>query len=1290
MSTPAFAENGTAGAAGPTANNRALALAEWRSGGETVKAAAERALAGTDEQVAAFLATELPRAFQDDERLRLLQLVGVSGPGVRKAAEPALAGQKDVHAFLESGWKAPWVEDQRASILKAMFSGGVAVNEAGNRALDAHTTEAYTAFLGEGLRKAQLEDDRVQVLRLMHVGGPKLQAAGSTALDGGPDAVREFLDTEQHVARAQDQESMTISQLVEDARQASQRAKAETESAKEASGRAVDAARLAKEAAQRAKDETAAAQSSTQDASAAAGRAASAAESAATAASTAVTAANNASNAARTAAAAASSAAAASAAAGRAAARAYDQASAAAKDKNQANAAKQAAKDARDAALGATNAAKAVFSALTAMKEALNAGAAAFSASDHAAAASQAASEAGSMANVSAAESRHAKIAADRAKRAAATARSAATSAQAAAQQAMTAADEAKTAAEKSAAHANAAAAAAEDAAAQAGQAGDWAGLATKHAEAALTAADNATTAANQAESVEATARVTETSTREASTALAVLAAEEEARQEAASQAKVEWERAETARQDEDTKRLLAEATASGTASATAVLKGRQAAVRLLSTGAPWTSAAAEYALVGGDVDVKQWLSTGRRQAAAQDDHSKISHLATSQVTALRTAAEKALSDTAEVQAAFLESGQYSAMRDEYRAQVLVLMNAGGPAVQKQGSAALDAGTPEALRAFLAAGQYTARREDDRAEALKLIYASSPRVQAASQAAMAAPNAMLRDFIAHGQYEIAKQDYQDAVHIAEVRRMVADGKVLAANARQDAAEAASAAATARGAAAEAAGYAQQASDAATAAQKAAADAKKSAVDAEQSAKSAVDSVKRAKAAATSASNSATAAQKSASWASTSAAHAKVYAQMARVSAEQARQSALAANQSALEAMAVGREAWESANALVKKEQEERRKQEQNGAQPGTNPPNDSPPVGSGIGFISAYPAGTNVIELGGVCYVNGYALNNPLWDCGGIASSFDKWLLENGGDVDWRMIELRPDSVMMPNLLMTYCEHSLGFGMKPYRAMCGDDMVKKLKADGGFVTLQMQEASVPKSFLKPLLRQLGIRTSMTLRELSLLSPRYQAVLKLTQTQIDDLVSAYVRFRPLADELAAAGKLGPSAIPSAVARMADGWKRYGGLTREQFVGKYWNPQAWTDAAGKVHAGWNYPKEYAIEGTKRLLAKGEIKAGEVWDRFGESNGRWLSPASENASFAQRAIPPDSMSLQYYRYKWAKDLDEAAGAVERSKVAGWFEQPGGATQFKLQKSVQELCIEGYLVFENGMKCA
>ncbi|MDQ3777835.1 MAG: ALF repeat-containing protein, partial [Actinomycetota bacterium] len=61
-------------------------------------------------------------------------------------------------------------------------------------------------------------DDRAEVSQLMAAGGPEVNRMGKLALQGSAQDVRDFLDRGQYVARARDQEILTVSQLAELAR----------------------------------------------------------------------------------------------------------------------------------------------------------------------------------------------------------------------------------------------------------------------------------------------------------------------------------------------------------------------------------------------------------------------------------------------------------------------------------------------------------------------------------------------------------------------------------------------------------------------------------------------------------------------------------------------------------------------------------------------------------------------------------------------------------------------------------------------------------------------------------------------------------------------------------------------------------------------------------------------------------------------------------------------------------------------------------------------------------------
>ncbi|MFF1904320.1 hypothetical protein ACFVYI_12945, partial [Kitasatospora sp. NPDC058218] len=597
------------------------------------------------------------------------------------------------------------------------------------------------------------------------------------------------------------------------------------------------------------------------------------------------------------------------------------------------------AKVARDAAADAQRAADAVDHAVTAVINAVDAAKSAASAGANAAAAADAAAQAGGYSQAAGAQAERAKAAAAKARAAAATATSAANSAEALARRAATAAQQAKAAAQDAARHANNAAQAAEEAAAHAGQAAGDANQATLHAQAAVAAANTASDAAAAARQVEETARAAEA---------AQLAAEKDKKIQQAQEVKKQYDergaqdredRAEAARVDAETKKLLTDAVAPGTDPATAVRMGRQAAVSLFSDGGPWTSQAAKDALTGSDGDVLEWLKQRRALAAEHDDLSRVAHLAESTNPRLRTAALAAVNGSPQDIQAFLNGGQDAAMAEDYRVEILRIISQGGRAVKEAGSRAVDANTPAAFHQFLDTDQYRAREEDDRVTALTLTAGGGPQLTASAQVALAGAPTQLRNFVAVAQYRAAEQDQQSAVHAADIQRIVADASNTAAIAQETAATATAAALTAQGAAAEAQKYADQARRSADEANGYADQARQSSDRADKSAKQAATSAQQAKSAEKSARADASAATKSAAWASYSASKAASYASSAYGSATQARNSALAAGRSAEEAAQAGTEAMRTAADKIAAEERARAAQQ-------SQPPSTPPPPGT--------------------------------------------------------------------------------------------------------------------------------------------------------------------------------------------------------------------------------------------------------------------------------------------------------------------------------------------------------
>ena len=800
---------------------------------------------------------------------------------------------------------------------------GPSVRRAAQTALDG-TDDNVADFLAEGQHAARAQDDRIRVTQIMSGGGPATKEAAQTALSGDAADAREFLIFGQHVARARDEELFTIAQLASLAKEAGELAAEETQLAKVASAQAVEAARQAKLAAQRAAAETAAAKDSANRAAAAAGRAADAAAGAAEAARTAIGAANQASNAARAAAIAASRAASAATRAGQAAAQAYGAAAAAARDKKNAGAARDAAVNARNIAAGARRAAEASKQAGLAAQAASGAATAAASAGNNAAAAAEAAAEAGGYAHAAGAEATRARNAAATARNAARRATRAANAAERLAGQAAKAADDAYKAANAAATHAEAAAVAADDAAAHAGEAQEAAARSTRHAAAALTAANTATEAANTASEVEETARAAEAERLTIQTEQDVETAEELRVADLARGTQPSWDTPELSRQDAETQQLLAAARAPGASPATVLGKGRQAAARLMKVAGSWTRAAAETALAGGEVEVREFLTTGLAQAAEQDDRVRVQHLFETGKPALQTAANAALAGTHGDILQFLQTRQYVGKEQDDRVAIAQVMSNAGPATKAAAQRALD-GSDADRHTFLTVDQHVTRAQDDRVRVSQIMAGGGPEVKAAAQVALAGPTTFARHFIAVTQFKAARRDLEGATHVARVRGYIAVAAEFAANARKDAAEAARVAADARDAAAEAAAFAKQAKAAADQAAGYAAQAKQSSQQAKASADQAAQSAKTARTAAAAARQSAAAAESSASRARYSATGARRYSAWAQASATRARASALEAGKSAAEAAHAADAAFKIAVARQLKEAEEKRK-----------------------------------------------------------------------------------------------------------------------------------------------------------------------------------------------------------------------------------------------------------------------------------------------------------------------------------------------------------------------------
>ncbi|MEO3891336.1 ALF repeat-containing protein [Nonomuraea sp. B5E05] len=912
---PAYAE-------GAVTFDRSHVVAAWQEGGPQVRAAAEAALLGSDEQVSEFLAEGWGKAQRLDERDSLASIISNGGPALRAKAQAALdadaAGDESaISTFLASGWQGPADIDARVSVNQLMSAGGPEVEKAAQTVLDSGDAEAMREFLDNGWQTQWNTDQRLRVNQTVKTGGPHVRAAAQKALDADtPEALEAFLVYGWAVASARDEETATLQDLLGQVEAAGEVAAQETANATSQADRARDAAAAARRSAAEAAAATAAARDNMAEAKTQAKRAAAAAQKAAAAAQVAVQAAAAANRAARAAAKAAALAAQMASRANQKAAAAYRAAAEASVDADRADVARQAAqqasaiaKETRDFASRAEAAGRAIENGQKAIDSAT-------AAAEHALEAAIANDEAVRYANAAGAAAEEAVAAAAKARANAERAVRAARTAEKYLAVAIQAAYKARDAANRAAANAEAAAAAALDAAEHAGEAADAANRATEHANAAIVAAQEAVATANQAAEVYEAARTADEERLAVARDEGLETARAANAEYEAQQRVVDWDVDQAAKRDAETNRLIVVALDPGTERAAAVTAARKAALNLAGGQGAWTKQAALTALGGSDDFALEFVRTGIADAAAQDNRVAVTKLAVSETPALAAAAEKALDGDDQTVATFLRTqdypGRYAADRLKVN-QILSAAEADGDVVlAERAQQALDTDTPQALRDFLDTGQYTAAAIGDRVRVNQILASpdSGPEVKAAAQIALEGPPPGLRKFLTTGHYTAAERDHESAIHLAVVGGLLKRVSEVAETAVEYALEAQSVAARARNDATQAASYAKQALESAKRAAGYAQQADNYAGQAVASAEKAAASVKTAREAATRATASARSAIRSASWAIASHQNAVAAANRANRAARAAYQAAVNAGEDAEAAAEAANEAYE--------------------------------------------------------------------------------------------------------------------------------------------------------------------------------------------------------------------------------------------------------------------------------------------------------------------------------------------------------------------------------------------
>lgn len=142
------------------------------------------------------------------------------------------------------------------------------------------------------------------------------------------------------------------------------------------------------------------------------------------------------------------------------------------------------------------------------------------------------------------------------------------------------------------------------------------------------------------------------------------------------------------------------------------------------------------------------------------------------------------------------------------------------------------------------------------------------------------------------------------------------------------------------------------------------------------------------------------------------------------------------------------------------------------------------------------------------------------------------------------------------------------------------------------------------------------------------------------------------------------RLGPAVLPDrgVVGRELAGYRRFGGLTSEDFLRKYW------DSASN---GWKYPPADGFligRNGKPVKHAFHLRAHVRVDRFGSEYGAFLAPFGER--YARRSIPPQNLDntqnpsgCNWRAYRVLRPFK-----VEAGPSAPAFAQPGHGVQYML----------------------
>jgi hypothetical protein len=196
------------------ADGRKVALALAGSSGGWTSQAATDALGADDAVVLDFVRNGLAIAEGQDDRAKLYALMITASDALLAAATTAMAGSDaDVAAFLATQDYPGRIVDDRIAVNQvlavARTEGNTVVAQQAQAALDAGTSQALRVFLDTGQSAARATDQRVKVNQILASPGtgPETRNAAQVALDGPPQMLDTFLHVKQYETAKLDAES---------------------------------------------------------------------------------------------------------------------------------------------------------------------------------------------------------------------------------------------------------------------------------------------------------------------------------------------------------------------------------------------------------------------------------------------------------------------------------------------------------------------------------------------------------------------------------------------------------------------------------------------------------------------------------------------------------------------------------------------------------------------------------------------------------------------------------------------------------------------------------------------------------------------------------------------------------------------------------------------------------------------------------------------------------------------------------------------------------------------------